>query len=538
MRITYQIYIILLIITIGFSSCKSNDAAKSTSSIQDADSQYNITNTFIEAKRKLYQGNQAAAFDGFNKCIKMNPKHDASYFELARMYEHKDPEKSIEYIKKAIEIDNSNIWYKEFLLRVYQQQKEYDNAIEIIKELIKLQPESKEYYYQWANLSINNKDYNQAIIAYDKILDSFSYEEGVVNQKKQIYLKKGNYKKAIEVLELQIEHQPKNKEYYGMIAEIYLNMGNKDKAMEYYQKILEIDPNDGFVHFALADYYRSLGQTDKAMAELRLGMSSKTLAVDNKMKVLLRLLEMTSADSSLTPEFEELLAIAYNTHPKSPKILALEADYNVGKGNNEEAISFYRQVIAIDSSKFVVWEQLLIIEEKQGDYAAMKNESNRALRIFPQRASLYYFSALAYADEGNWKKVKGRAKMGENFIYNQIDMASFLALRAKAEMQLGESDNSIANYQRAISLDPNNAEIKRDFAFALASHEMKFQEALSYAKQALELNGDNPDYIYVYAYCLFKDGQKEEALKWLEPALIKFPKHKDLQLLDMEINKG
>ena len=535
----YLIYFILIIITYGLSACKSNEAAlsKPANVAQDDDLQYKITETFIKAKRQLYQGNQGGAFDGFNKCIEMNPKHDASYYELARMHEYKSPEKSIEYIQKSIEIDNDNIWYKEFLLRVYQQEKQYKNAITIIKQLIKLQPESKEYYYQWANLCINSEDYKQALEAYNAFLEVFGYEEGVLKQKKQIYLKTGNYKKAISVLSELIEHNPKNKEYYGMLAEIYLNMGNQDKAMEYYQKILEIDPNDGFVHFALADYYRSLGLREKAFSEIEQGMRSESLDVNSKMKVLISLYEASKKDSTYGSDFENLLAIANQKNSNSPKILALTADYNADKGNYTEAIKFYRSVIAIDSSKYVIWEQLLLAEERVGDFSSMKNESNRALRIFPQQASLYYFSALAYADEGNWKKVKGRMKIGENFVYTKIDKASFLALRAKSEMQLGESDNAIANYKRAISLDPQNAVIKKDFAFSMASHNLNYSQALSYAHQAIELNGDNPDFIYVYAYCLFKDGQKEESLKWLKPALAKFPENKQLQLLDMEINK-
>jgi tetratricopeptide (TPR) repeat protein len=113
-----------------------------------------------------------------------------------------------------------------------------------------------------------------------------------------------------------------------------------------------------------------------------------------------------------------------------------------------------------------------------------------------------------------------------------------MALEAKAEIQLGEKDNGIANFSRAIKLDPQNTEIIKDYAFALASHNLEYTQAISYAKKALELQSGNPDYIFVYAYCLFKDGQKEEALKWLQPALTKFPEHNLLRLLDMEINKN
>lgn len=105
-------------------------------------------------------------------------------------------------------------------------------------------------------------------------------------------------------------------------------------------------------------------------------------------------------------------------------------------------------------------------------------------------------------------------------------------------MQLGEKDDAKANYERAISMDPTNYEIKKDYAFALASHNLSFDAALKYSKEALELNAENPEYIYVYAYCLFKNGQVEEALKWLNPAMKKFPENKKLELLNMEINKN
>jgi len=70
-----------------------------------------------------------------------------------------------------------------------------------------------------------------------------------------------------------------------------------------------------------------------------------------------------------------------------------------------------------------------------------------------------------------------------------------------------------------------------------ASHNLNYSEALAYSKEALELQAENPDYIFVYAYCLFKNGDKVQALQWLKPAMLKFPNDRKLQLLDMEINK-
>jgi len=530
--------IFFLFATVFFlTSCKSEQTSLKTKSNKEVDVLM-LTNTFLDAKRKLYRGDIEAANNSFLKCIKMQENHDASYFELARINEFQNPKLAIDYINKAIEYSPNNIWYKEFLIRVYKQQKDFNSAINVINELISQNPYRKEYYYEWANLCISNKDYNQAIVAYNKILEKFSYEEGVLKQQKQIYLKKGDYKKAIEVLEVLIKHNPNNKNYYGMVAEIYLNSNKPEKAIEYYNKILEIDPDDGFVHFSIADYYHSKGNREKTSEELRKGMSSKNLDVDSKVKVLVKMMQLAETDSTYRNSYEELLDIALEVNYDSPKIMALKADYCNNKKDNKCAIQYLRKVIELDSSKYIIWEQLLINEEEIADFNSILNESNRALRIFPQQPKLYYYSALGYAYKNNWKKAKERVKMGGNFVYSPIDKASFLALEAKASFRLNENANAMANYQRAISLDPNNALIIKDYAFDLAAFTKENSKSISYAKQALEIENGDAEYIYVYAYCLFKDGQEEEALKWLKPALNKFPENKNLQLLDMEINKN
>ncbi len=526
------------VVVLLLSACASSKLENANKEVAyDSTYNYAITNTFLKAKRQLYQGNRPAAIRGFVACTKQNPKHDASYYELARIYEYANTELAIEEIKKAINIAPENKWYREFLIRIYQQQKAYKNAIVEMKILIKQYPNKKEYYYQWANLCINDKDYKQALEAYNKLLDTFGYEEGVLQQIKQIYLKEGKFEKAIVILKKLIQHQPDNKDYYGMVAEIYSSLGKPAKAMEYYNYILQKYPNDGFVHFALADYYRTLGQKEKFLKQLKLGMKAPNTAVNSKMKVLINFLDMSKKDSSYLPYFDTLLSIAINSKPMSPKIMALKADYCMQRGEIREAINYLRMVNSMDSSKYIMWEQLLLAEEIEGDYKSMLNESERALRLFPQQPKLYYFNAKALGKEGHWAKAKERIMMGSNFVFRKIDKATFLAFRAKAEMQLGEYDDAMANYRSALKMDNDNALILKDFAFALASHNLEFEKALGYAKRALELKADNPDYIYVYAYCLFKNNQKELALKWLKPTLKNFPANKNLQLLDMEINK-
>lgn len=518
------------------SSCKSSQTTVNKKDVEV--NSYEVTNVFLDSKRKLMQGNRTSAIEGFQKCIAKNSNHDASYYELARIYEHQNPNKSIEYINKAIEIDESNVWYKEFIIGIYKDHKKYEQAIIVNNDLIALEPDNKNYYYQRANLFIYNNDNKNALKTYNEILKKFGYEEGVLSQKKQIYLSEREYKKAMEVIEELIIHNPENKDYYGMLAELYLNQGKTEEAMDNYKKILEIDPTDGFVHFALADYYYSKGEKDRAQKELEVGMVSDNLDINRKMQLLIKVKELAADDIEMRANFDALLKIATKKHPYDPRILALNADYYNAQGKTLVAIDYFKRIIAIDSSKYVIWNELLLAESNIDDSQALLNHSNRALKLFPQHSNLYLYNALANAKYGNWREVKEKAKIGSNFAYKKEEKALLYSLRAKAEMHLGEIDNGIANYKSAMKMDVNNTDIVRDYAYYLAVNNRNTSEAVAKAKSALELNGNNPNYIHVYSYCLFRDGQKELALKWLKPSLVKFPDNKKLQLLDMEINKN
>ncbi len=534
-NVLVKLSIFIFIISL-LASCKSSQSVVSNGNTDI--NKYEVTNVFLDAKRKLLQGNRTAAVEGFQKCITKDNNHDASYYELARIYEHQNFNKSIEYINKAIEIDDTNVWYKEFLIGIYKDHKKYAEAIVLNKDLISLEPDNKNYYYQRANLFIYNDDNKNALKTYNLILKKFGYEEGILSQKKQIYLSEGDYNKAMDVIEELIVHNPENKDYYGMLAELYLNQGKTEEAMENYKKILKIDPTDGFVHFALADYYYSKGEKERAQKELEVGMASDNMLVNRKMQLLIRVKEMAAENVEMRSNFDKLLSIATDKHQYEPKILALNADYYNAQGKTFIAIGYFKRILAVDSSRYVIWNELLLADSRINDSKALLNHSQRALRLFPQHSNLYLFNALANAKYGNWREVKEKSKMGSNFVYKKEEKALLYSLRAKAEMHLGEIDDAVANYKSAMSMDPSNTEIVRDYAYYLAVNNRTTYEAVAKAKYALELNSNKPSYIHVYSYCLFKDGQQELALQWLKPALVKFPNNKKLQLLDMEINKN
>jgi len=90
-------------------------------------------------------------------------------------------------------------------------------------------------------------------------------------------------------------------------------------------------------------------------------------------------------------ESSELSEILITTHPADPKAWSIYGDLLYQAEKYTEARDAFRKVISIDSSKYLVWEQLLFVESQLMDFNAMKDESERALSLFPQQPMLYLF---------------------------------------------------------------------------------------------------------------------------------------------------
>lgn len=535
---------LLLLLSFGCKSSQESHAVSTNSqqaTTTRSANQIKSTTSLLEAKRLLINGEVDLAMKSFNKALKENPNNDAVYFEISRIYQmmgKKSQDKSLEFAQKAVEIDPDNIWYHKNIIAIYKQQKDYKNAAKEAKKIVKKYPNQKGNYYQLANMYIHDNDLKSALKVYQEMENHFGYEEGVVLQRKQIYLKLGDYNKALKEIDLLISHSPETKKFYGMAADIYLSQGEYEKAYENYERILQIDPTDGRVHLAISDYYKMQGETAKAYHETLLAFGSRNLDIDTKMKVLLKYFQNSDNDSLVKQHTYELLDTLVAVHPNEPKALAMKADFLNKEGRYEESLIYFHRVIALDSSRYLVWEQMLLIEQRLERYPEMASESDRALRLFPQQSSLYYFNGMANIKIKNYISAENHLKMGLNFVFDEKTKSDFYGLLAEAEFRQHKFGAAEDHFDMAIKLNPLNSLALKDYAFYLAYNEKDLANAKSMASKALEIKPKDADYIYTYAFVLFKSGEKEQAIKWIRDGMAKFPENKKLQLLDQEVNKN
>jgi tetratricopeptide (TPR) repeat protein len=477
--------------------------------------------TYYDATRQKILGNNDKAIELFKKCVDQDPSDAAAMYELADIYSDQGKiSDAAPLAEKAVGLDPANKWYKILLIQLDQAQGNYTDAAKLIDELIAAEPDNIEYYEDEALNDIYNSDYKSAVKSYDILEQKMGVNEDISVQKEKIYIMMGKPEKAVEEIKKLTIAFPDEPRYLEMLAELYMTTGMDEDALAVYNQILKIDPEDPYINISLSDYYRKKGDREKSFEYLKAGFANPKLDIDSKVNILLAYYSVTEMYSSFKDEAFELATILIKTHPDDPKAHSIYADFLVQDKRYNEARQEFLKVISLDSTKYLVWEQLLFVESQLGDDPAMANESKRALELFPEQPMLYLFAGAASFQLKDYAAAAKYFTNGVNFVVaNDKMLAQFYSYQGDTYFQLKDNEKSDEAYEKVLKIEPDNVLVLNNYAYYLSLRGINLDKAEEMAKKAVELEPANSSYQDTYGWVLFKQGKYDQAKVWIGKAL-------------------
>ncbi len=509
--------IYLLFLLLIFSSCKT---LKKTEKISEDEKMAN-TSLLIDANKEKFLGNYEEAVELYVQCIKNDHSNATAIYELARIFtlqgKYKD---ALILAKKSVDINPDNIWYQLLLADILKKNNQYDDVIKIYSNLIKKYPEKVEYYIELASAYIYINQYKDAIKVYNTIESKIGITEEISLQKKQIYLFFKKKDKAIKEINNLISKFPDNTKYYNLAADLYLADKQFDKAFEMYNKIFEIDPNNSLVHLSLADYYRATDEKEKSYEELKIAFKNKNLDIDTKIKILLSYYIITEKYPELKEQADTLLKILIKIHPDEPKAHSMYADFLYRDKKLNQARDELHKTIALDNSKYEVWQQLLIIESELKDFDLMAKESKQAIELFPEQPVLYLFGGMANYQIKNYDKSISTLNKGiKTIVDDKKLLIEFYSYLGDINYKNKNNNASDSAYEKVLELDSNNSYVLNNYSFYLSLRNENLEKAEKMAKKAVDISPNSSSYLDTYGWVLYKMDKLKQAKKWMDKAL-------------------
>ena len=138
----------------------------------------------------------------YNHCLSIDSQSAVTLYELGKLYMYLgQPEKGEDYLRKAMQMQPGNYWYKETLAGYYQGKGEEAKAIAVIESMVDQFPSRLEPLMALVDLYNRTKDYQKVIHTLDRLEQLDGKSEQISMEKFRMYLAMDNNEKAFSEIE-------------------------------------------------------------------------------------------------------------------------------------------------------------------------------------------------------------------------------------------------------------------------------------------------------------------------------------------------
>ncbi|PSL48847.1 tetratricopeptide repeat protein [Chitinophaga niastensis] len=522
MRIYFTVIGLAGIFLMGACSGAKQSATHKNATVKDpAVLVQRADSLFFAAQRSKMLGDYRTAITQYSDYLRLNKNNATVNYELARLYiEVQNAGNALNFARRAVAIDPDNHWFQVTLADAYAINQKFDSAAIVFEGLTTKYPDNEDYLYNKGVLLAKANKPASALAVFNQLESKAGVVEELIYQKQKLLLKMSMVDEAAAEIMKLISQNPQEIRYYYLLAEIYDANDRIKEAAGVYKTILTKDADNARALIALASYAKKNNDNVTYWSYLTKAFANKNYSIDEKVAYVYPYLQMMEVDTSKLQEGLQLTALIITAHPQDAKAYALRGDMFSQADMLDSAQISYQKALALDTTRFSVWYQLMWIYSRKEDPNALLTLSNTVTNKFPKEFMGYYFKGVASFLLQQYpnaiQSLNAALDVGNGEKRFMGDIYSLLGDAYHATAQHQQSDSS---YERALLLRPKDALIMNNYSYYLSLRGENLERAAELSKLSLEIEPESPTYMDTYAWILFRQDKFNEAKQWIEKAL-------------------
>jgi tetratricopeptide (TPR) repeat protein len=386
---------------------------------------------------------------------------------------------AIDYALEALKEDSVYVPAMETLYEVYSYRLRLDDAIRVYRQIVELEPT----YYRKLTLGrlYELKDKDKAIGIYEELLGEGENEE-VLRRLGELFKEKKDYTKFMNVFEkLNRDYGVSPAILNSLIEAYFLNK----KYVGAYELLDKGDSTE--IDDELANSYINFGDLllQDSSSEAKsyipgyLGRVEKHFHYNWRIHFLGAMLSDKINDSLRTEKF---------------------IDNVLNYADTAQDVPIQAGLFYLNKKKY---DKSLEIFKKYGE-------------IYPENYNFPFFQASVYLEmDSNSKAIVPLLKALE-IDKNNVMVLGQLGL---AYDRLGDYKSCDSIYEKALSLNPEDALLNNNYAYSLSERGIELDRALKMSELSLTADSNNSSYLDTYGWIKFKQGKYDESLVYIEKAI-------------------
>jgi Tfp pilus assembly protein PilF len=512
-------FVFLVLIILSFSSCgrtvfRSRIVGKADNNYDKAAFSY----YYVEALKQKLLGNGGDALKYFEECIKINPKSDASYFQMAQIViANGDIKSGKHFATKALSIAQQNIWYLTMLAGLYYQEKNLDSAIIYYEKAVKYFPEKENLQLTLGNLYSGNKNYEEANSIFDSLDKKYGVNETSTISSIKNLMAGGKYDDAMVKISALLKEYPEEVLFNGLLADMYRGKGDNQKALEVYNQLLERNPDNPQIQLSLIDLLLSEKSYNDLFMLLNTVMLNSKVDREDKISLLARLIEIPELNKEGGDKLIIAMMVLEANYKSDNVIPLLRPELMIKQNKLIDASVRLNEIIQENPDNYYAWEKLLVVYTQLKDYKNLlaKGEecATRFNRSFPAKI-LYANGAL---ESGKYSIALDELKKAEILaVDNKEFIVQVLTMRADIYYRMKDYLKAFETFEKALKTDNEDLTVINNYAYYLAEQNTNLKEAEEMAKRVIEKEKGNNTFLDTYGWVLYKRGKLNEAARVME----------------------
>ena len=479
---------------------------------------------FHEAVRQKGLDNLDEAFELYSHCLEIDSTSAATLYELGKFHMYLgQADKGESFLRKAMQTEPGNYWYKETLAGYYQRKGETEKGIAVIEEMVEQFPSRLEPLMALVDLYNRSQNYEKVIHTLDRLEKLDGKSEQISMEKFRMYLAMDDNERAFAEIENLAKEYPYEMRYLTMLGDVYLENGKEEEAYSTFQQVLSAEPGYAPAMLSMATYYNKTGQDSLYRLQLDSLLLNQKVESATKVNIMRQLIMRSERGDKDSTQIVGLFNSMLAQEQENADVAMLAAQYLLSKRMDEEAKPVLQQVVDIDPENKPARLQLLSFAISKEDLDEVIRLCAPAVEYMPEALEFYYYWGIAHYqkkqhDEALEVFKKGVRQVDANSDKNMV--SDFYSIMGDLYHIRKMNVEAYEAYDSALVYKPDNVGALNNYAYYLSVERKDLDKAEEMSYRTVKAEPTNSTYLDTYAWILFEKGKYAEARIYIDQAIL------------------
>ena len=453
---------------------------------------------------------------------KAAPDNDAVWYYLGldeAMLGNADA--AVSHLRKAVELDPHNYWYKQRLADLYQAAGEDEMVIQMCESILEEFPDKTDVLYSLLSLYLKQQQYEKALQILDDIERITGPGEEVTRTRYDILRELGRNEEAIQTL-VDFNDQYTSPSILSMMGDYYLSEYKDTLALACYEESLRTQSDYVPAILGKSEVYRTTRRYPEYFATMDAFIDNENIPVQAKGMYVGNLVR------SLDPKivnlhrdgFDAMVDHLVARHPADTAALATAGGYYYATGQLDKGIECFKA--AADRypeslNQTVSCIQILMMAER---WEEVRDRSIAAFDRFQELGFMEFLNSANYYLKDYDAVINNCRYLIAREPKNTELVKSSWAQIGDMHHLKGDSKSAYKAYDKALKVDPSYAPVLNNYAYYLSEEGKQLKKALAMSKKTVEAEPDNATYLDTYGWILHLMGRDQDAKPYFKHAML------------------